>query len=98
MALLKFERSAVEIDAAIVAEGLGLAPAVLHELMRRGEITSLCEKGVDEDSGRFRLTFFFGSRRFRLIVDKGGEIVRRSAIDFGDRPLPASLRKRSRSP
>ncbi|HKN28827.1 MAG TPA: DUF6522 family protein [Roseiarcus sp.] len=92
MPLLEFEQGSIQVDATVVAEGLGIAPAVLLERMRDGRITSLCEKGVDTDSGRFRLTFFFENRRFRLVVDEGGAILKRSAIDFGGKP-PASLRR-----
>src|SRR4051812_6829398 len=38
---IAFENGAVQIDAAIVAEGLGLAPDLLQEEMRAGRITSL---------------------------------------------------------
>jgi hypothetical protein len=51
------------------------------------------ERGIDEDSGRYRLTFFSENRRFRLLVDETGNVVQRSAIDFCDRPLPDSMRK-----
>jgi Family of unknown function (DUF6522) len=61
-------------------------------MMRRGEITSLCERGVNDDAGCYRLTFFHKSRRFRLIVDGTGTVIQRSIINFGDRPLPASMR------
>ena len=40
-----------------------------------------------------RLTFFYENRPFRLVVDDNA--VQRSTVDFGDRPLPASMRKRS---
>lgn len=43
--------------------------------------------------GRSRLTFLLDNRRFRIIISETGQIVRRSAIDFGDRALPAALRK-----
>ncbi len=96
MSLVEFGQSGIQVDAPFVADGLGIPPAVLFERMRDGRITSFCEKGVDADLGRFRLTFFFENRRFRLVVDQSGAILQRSAIDFGDRPLPASLRKRAK--
>jgi hypothetical protein len=43
----------------------------------------------------YRLTFFYENRRFRLIVDEEGNAVQRSTVDFGDQPLPASMRKSS---
>ena len=55
---IEFENGAVQIDAAIVADGLGLALPRLQKEMRAGRITSLAERGTDADSGRHRLTFF----------------------------------------
>lgn len=93
MAEIEFRDAAIEIDAATIAEGLNLAPSEVQDLMRRGAITSLCERGSGDDAGRYRLTFFHGGRRLRLVVDEDGRLIQRSAIDFGDRPLPAGLRR-----
>ena len=90
---IEFENGAVQIDAAIVAEGLGLTPSLLRAEMRAGRITSLSERGVDADSGRHRLTFFSAHRRFRVVVDATGAIIQRSAVDFGQALLPKSARK-----
>ena len=38
------------------------------------------------------LTFFLRGSRFRIVVDAAGRVIRRSTIDFGQRPLPPSLR------
>ena len=89
----EFADGAVEIDASILAEGLGIALPRLREGMRAGTITSISERGVDADQGRHRLTFFSEHRRFRVVVDASGAIVQRSAVDFGDSTLPKSLRK-----
>ena len=93
MAMITFEEGAIQVDATIVAKGLGMDPSLVQERMREGTITSLCERGLDEDTGRHRLTFFSRNRRFRLIVDEEGNVLSRSAIDFSDRPLPASAHK-----
>jgi hypothetical protein len=61
--------------------------------MQAGKITSLAERGIDADRGRHRLTFFSEHRRFRLVVDDSGAIIQRSALDFGNFPLPNSVRK-----
>jgi len=90
---IEFADGAVEIDASIVAEGLGIALPRLKEGMRNGTITSLSERGVDADLGRHRLTFFSEHRRFRVVVDASGAILQRSAVDFGDSSLPKSVRK-----
>jgi hypothetical protein len=90
---IEFEDGAVQIDASIVAEGLGLALPRFRQEMRAGRITSLSERGIDADAGRHRLTFFSEHRRFRVVVDAAGTILQRSALDFGDASLPKSVRK-----
>ena len=89
---IEFGDCAVLIDASILGEGLGLEASLVQMLMRKAAITSLCERGIDADAGRFRMTFFYKSRRLRLVVDAAGNILQRSTIDFGDRPLPDALR------
>ena len=90
---IEFENGTVEIDASVVAEGLGIALPLLRTQMRDGKITSQSERGIDDDIGRYRLTFFSEHRRFRVIVDEAGAIIQRSTLNFGDSPLPNSLRK-----
>ncbi len=93
MAKIEFEDGAIQVDVAIVAEGLGIEPSLVRDRMRDGKITTLCERGIDDDEGRHRLSFFSENRRFRLIVDDDGNVVQRSSVDFGDRGLPASARR-----
>jgi Family of unknown function (DUF6522) len=93
MTKIEFEDDSIQIDASIIAEGLGMALPLFREEMQAGRITSVVERGIDADLGRHRLTFFSAHRRFRLIVDQHGLIVQRSALDFGDAPLPASVHR-----
>ena len=80
-----------EVDAVTIAKVFGLDPAQLQEKMRAGEVTSLCEKGVDADAGRFRLTFRYAGRVLRLTVDAGGAILKQSTFDTkGARPASNS--------
>ena len=90
---VEFLDGSFHVAAEAVASGLGVAPADVPELLRTGRITSLCEKGLDEDAGSYRLTFFHGNRRLRLMVDERGRIFRRGLIDFGDQPLPPAARR-----
>jgi hypothetical protein len=90
---IEFENGELRIDASIVADGLGVTLTLLQEGMRAGSITSLAERGVDADLGRHRLTFFSGHRRFRVVIDASGAIIRRSALDFGDTLLPKSAHR-----
>ncbi len=87
---VEFENGIVQVDAAVVADGLGIALPVFRKEMQSGRITSVCERGIDADDGRHRITFFSVHRRFRLVVDQSGTIVQRSTLNFGDAPLPAS--------
>ena len=92
MAIVEFEEGALRIDAAIIGRGLNVEPFLVQVRMREGKITVLCERGVDEDAGRYRMTFFHENRRFRLVVNEEGNAIQRSMVDFGDRPLPTSMR------
>jgi hypothetical protein len=95
MAVVEFEDGGVlSIDAAVIGRGLNVEPSLVQARMREGKITVLCERGFDEDAGRHRLTFFYENRRFRLVVDETGNVVQRSTLDFGDHPLPTSMRSR----
>jgi len=85
----------VQIDAAIVAAGLALEPCDVQQGMRAGLITSLCEQGVAEDQGHFRLTFFSQSRRLRLIIDDQGHVLQRLTLNIGGRN---TARKRAAGP
>lgn len=66
---------AIEIDGAFVARGLALAPAEFRRLMEHRKITVLCERGVGEDEGLFRASFYHEGRRVRLVVDGQGRRV-----------------------
>ena len=90
---ISFANGAIEVEAPVIAEALDLPPEVLMTMVRSGQITSLCERGVDADEGYYRQTFFHRSKRLRFVVDGRGQIIRRSTIDFGDRPLPAQLHR-----
>jgi hypothetical protein len=94
MAVVKFEEGTLSIDAGVIGHGLNIEPSLVQVRMREGKITVLSERGIDEDAGRYRLTFFYENRRFRLVVDEEGNAVQRSTLDFGNHPLPTSMRRR----
>jgi hypothetical protein len=93
MPRIVFGDDRIDVDASLIAEGLGVEPARVQPLMQEGKVTSLCERGVDEDAGTYRLTFFTASRRLRMIVNEAGEVVRRSAVTSRDQPLSAKMRR-----
>jgi hypothetical protein len=90
---IEIEDGAFLIEASVIATGLDVEPAQVLTLIRSGEITSISEQGVVEDAGFHRLTFHYRNRRFRLIVDGAGQIVRRSSVDFGQQGRPPRKRR-----
>jgi hypothetical protein len=62
----------VEIDGGLVARGLGLALADFRQLMEHKEITVLCERGIGEDAGLYRASFYHQGKRLRLVIDGVG--------------------------
>ena len=93
MGMIEFQAGAIQIDARVIGEGLNMDPSTVQEFIREGKITSRCERGIEEDEGRYRLTFFSTQRRFRIVIDSTGTVIQRSTINFSDRTLPASARK-----
>ncbi|GFO82536.1 MAG: hypothetical protein A49_21630 [Methyloceanibacter sp.] len=86
------QNDAFVVDAALVAGLLDLPADDVQSLMRHGQITSTCEKGLNEHEDRFRLSFFYRNRRARLSVSKQGEVLQRSVVDYGTRPRPGARR------
>lgn len=74
------------VEAEVVAEAFGITAASVQGLMQSGAITSRCEKGEDADEGRWRLTFFYNGRAFRLTVDEASNIIGRARFDAPRRP------------
>ncbi len=85
MSNVEFENGTFSVDAAVIAAGLKIESRLVHSGVRDGTITTRCERGVAEDAGCYRLTFFHGTRTFRLLVDESGNVIQRSAIDLGAR-------------
>lgn len=76
----------IEIDARIVADGLGIEPDQVEPRRQSGEIKALCERGTGEDAGLVRVTFYLGKRRLRLVVDANGTVRRQELVS--DQPKP----------
>ena len=90
--LVEFDSDGPVVDAKLIGNLLDIPEEQVSNHIQKGTITTLCEKGVDEHEGEFRLSFFHHNRRAQIEVDHNGQISSRTVIDFGDRPLPASLR------
>ena len=78
MTKIQFEPGSIHVDASLIGAGLAVEKAEVPALMRAGEITSRCEHGIDDDAGRYRLTFFHHRRCLRLVVDAEGRIIQRA--------------------
>lgn len=65
----------VEVDARLIADGLGLDPAQVPAMVADRRIATLCERGTGEHAGLFRFTFYHRGQRFRLVTDVRGEPV-----------------------
>lgn len=68
------------VDAAVLSRAFGLPEDEVRQMMLDGRITSRCEAGVDEDAGRWRLTFLHDGRNLRLTVDGAGEILKQATF------------------
>lgn len=80
-----FESGEATVDAVLVAEGLDLKPDIVPAMIRDGKITCAFERGEGADAGRFRLTFWHGRKRFRMVVDRNGNLLKRFSVDYGER-------------
>lgn len=75
-----------QIDAVALGPLLGVPAQDVQRLMREGRITSLCEEGQDEDSGRHRITFRHGASRVRMTVNDEGEVLLRTRTTVAPHP------------
>lgn len=66
---------AIEIDGALVAHGLGLQLDEFQQLMDDRKVTVLCERGIGEDAGLVRASFYYEGKRVRLVVHQDGTPV-----------------------
>ncbi|WP_108882570.1 DUF6522 family protein [Anderseniella sp. Alg231-50] len=90
--LVEFDDDGPVVNAVLVGDLLNIPADQVPHHIRQGSITTLCEAGIDEHDGEFRLSFFHGNRRAQIEVNSKGLLSNRTVIDFGDKPLPASLR------
>ena len=93
MRKVAFQGGSIQVDVETVADGLGIAPSAVKDRLREGKITARYERGIAEDEGRHRLTFFTEHQRLRLVVDESGYVLQRSTLNFSNRALPASAHR-----
>jgi len=95
---IEFDHDGPVVDARLIGDLLKIPEDQVSGHIQKGTITTLCEKGIGEHDGGFRLSFFHHNRRAQIEVDCEGLVSNRTVIDFGDRSLPASLRGLSSKP
>lgn len=66
---IELSEKEVVMDAAIVAEKLGLPTSVFWQELRRGAIYGVVERGEGADKGKLRLTFRYGLRSWMVVLD-----------------------------
>ena len=90
MSQITFADEMIEIDATLIAKGLGMHPDALRQAMREGHVTRTIEKGEGEDAGRFRVTFYSPNCRLRLLFNEEGTILQTSSADYSRKARRAS--------
>ena len=73
--MVQISADGFSVDAEVIASGLKLKASGIQSMMKAGEITSICELGEGEDTGRHRLTFCHGSARLRVVADSGSRVI-----------------------
>lgn len=95
---VEFDDDGPVVTAKLIGTLLNIPEDQVSGHIQNGGITTLLEKGVGDHDGGFRLSFFHKNRRAQIEVDHRGQVSNRTVIDFGDRPLPASLRGSPQTP
>jgi hypothetical protein len=98
MAQVVLVEDGFRVDATLVAEAMRVTPQAVLEGIRAGQITTICERGVDEDAGRFPLTFLCGAHHLRLLVDPRGNVLERSVTTVRTRRGARRVREPSAAP
>ena len=62
----------LDIDGNLVARALALETTDFQRLMDAGKITVLCERGVGEDAGCYRASFYHAGQRARFVRGRSG--------------------------
>ena len=80
----------ITIDAELLAPKLGLSAAALKAEMRKGNVSSVAETGIDEDAGRTRLTFKYRTRVWTGVINPDGTLVDRLSLMLVESIAPAA--------
>ena len=67
----------ITVDAEWLAPKFGLSAEALKAEMRKGNVSSVAESGIDEDAGRTRVTFRYRTRAWTVVVEPDGTVTER---------------------
>ena len=79
----------ITIDAELLAPKLGLSAEALKAEMRKGNVSSVAETGINEDAARTRVTFRYRTRAWTVVVDPDGTLRDRLSIMLVENLAPA---------
>lgn len=65
---------------------LGVEPSELPRLMREGIVTARHELGIDEDAGRFRLSFRYKNTTVRVTCAENGTVISSTRVTATSSP------------
>ena len=54
--------------------------------MRKGNVSSVAEAGINEDAGRTYLTFRYRARAWTVVVEPDGTVIERIPLKWMPRP------------
>ena len=72
----------ITIDAELLAPKLGLSAEAMKAEMRKGNVSSVAETGINEDAGRTRLTFRYRTRAWTVVVEPDGTVIERIPLKW----------------
>ncbi len=87
----------ITIDAELLAPKLGLSAEALKAEMRKGNVSSVAETGINEDAGRTRVTFRYRTRAWTVVVDPDGTLRDRLSFMLVESVAPAAKPRRLRA-
>ena len=72
----------ITVDAGLLAPKLGLSAEAMKSEMRKGNVSSIAEAGINEDAGRTRLTFRDRTRAWTVVVEPDGTVSERIPLKW----------------
>ena len=81
----------ITLDAELLAPKLGLSRSALKAELRKGNVSSVAETGINEDAGRTRVTFRYRTRVWTMVVEPDGTLRDRLSFMLVESLAPAKV-------